>query len=162
MRNRFWTELCQAKHNSRYCVLLLAYRRKVVNFFSIIILAFSSAGIMGWPFWKELPLISCVIISLVQLLRVLQPHLVPNDRQLDKLESVTDFYCEYYNKLESLWFDFENDRKNEEEVQIAFYALKDSEKPVNKIVGEIVKSSSNKLKSICDKEVREYLSSVFN
>ena len=35
MRNRLWNELCQAKHNSRYCISLLAHRRKVVNWFAM-------------------------------------------------------------------------------------------------------------------------------
>lgn len=162
MRNRLWNELCQAKHNSRYCISLLAHRRKVVNWFAMIILIFSGAGIMGWPFWKELPLVSCVIISVIQLLRLLQPHFMPTERQLDKLDSVVDFYFDYYNKLEKLWFDYENDRKSEEDIQTQFYEIKDSEKPINKIINEIVKSTNKKIQQKCDNEVRAYLSTVFN
>ena len=150
------------KHNSRYCVKLLAHRRRVVNIFSMVILAFSSAGIMGWPFWKELPLLSCVVISLIQLMRLLQPHLMPSEKQLDKLELVTDFYEEQYNKLEKLWFDAENGRKTEEEVQCEFYILKELEKPINKMVSEIIKTDNKRIRRLCEVEVREYLSNVFN
>lgn len=162
MRNRLWNELCQAKHNSRYCIFLLAYRRKIVNWFTIVILLFSSAGIMGWPFWDQLPLFSCVIISVIQLLRLLQPHFMPTERQLDKLDNVVDFYFDYYNKLEKLWFDYENDRKSEEDVQTEFYEIKDLEKPINKIINEIVKSTNKNIQQKCDYEVRDYINKVFN
>lgn len=162
MRNRFWNELCQAKHNSKYCIALLAYRRRSLNWFTMIILIFSSAGIMGWQFWKEVPLIACVIISAIQLLRLLQPHFMPTEKQIDKLDNVVDFYFDYYNKLEQLWFDYENDRKSEEETQAEFYRIKESEKPINKVINEIVKSTNRKIQKRCDVEVRDYLSRVFN
>jgi hypothetical protein len=161
MRNRLWIELCQAKHNSRYCVVLLAYRRKTLNWFTCIILVFSSAGVMGWKFWNDLPLVSCVIISSIQLLRLIQPHLLPTEKQIDKLDAVVDFYFDYFNRLEALWFDYEKDRKTEDEIQDEFYKIKDLEKPINKIVNEIVKTTNKKILEKCDFEVREYLK-IFN
>jgi hypothetical protein len=127
----------------------------------MITLLFSSAGIMGWQFWKEIPLIACGIISLIQLMRLIQPHFIPNEKQLDKLDNVTDFYFDYCNKLERLWFDYENERITEEEAQLEFYKIKDSERDINKVVNEIVKSTNKTILRKCGREVKEYLS-IFN
>lgn len=87
---------------------------------------------------------------------------MPSEKQLGKLELVTDFYEEQYNKLEKLWFDSENGRKSEEEVLRKFYVLKDLEKPINKMVSEIIKTENERIRRLCEVEVREYLSNVFN
>ena len=162
MRNRLWSELCKAKHNGLYCVKLLAYRKRLVNMFTTVILVCSSAGIMGWKIWNDFPLFSCIIISTIQILRLIQPQYLPTERQIDKLDSVVDFYFDYFNKLEQLWLDFENDRKTELEVQTEFYVLKDSEKPINKIINDIVKRTNKKILAKCDIEANEYLTAIYN
>ncbi|MEA3446276.1 MAG: hypothetical protein U9R19_16275 [Bacteroidota bacterium] len=48
MRNRIWTELTQAKHNIEFATLHSDQQRLVLRVFNIGVLAFSSAGIMGW------------------------------------------------------------------------------------------------------------------
>ncbi|WP_293302036.1 hypothetical protein [Pedobacter sp. UBA4863] len=156
MRNRLWMELCQAKWNNKYCAVLLTYRRRVLNWVTILILVFSGAGVMGWKFWETMPFISCLIISAIQIVRLVQPHLFPTEKQIEKLEFVTDFYFDYYNKLEKLWFDYENERIDEENTQLEFYKLKDSEKEVNKIINEVIKTVDKKMKEKCDKATEEY------
>ncbi len=162
MRNRIWFELCQAKHNQRYCILLLAYRRRLLNLFTILILTFSGAGVMGWALWKEFPLIACIIISIIQLLRLLQPHLIPTEKQVDKLDSVVDFYFDYCNELEKIWMDYERDKCNDDEAQNSFYTLKASEKQINKSVSELIKMTNKKILIKAEQETREYLKNNFN
>src|SRR5688572_21537370 len=103
MRERIWHELTQAKHNHQYCCFLLSYWRHVVNIFNIIVLGFSTGGVMGWAFWEALPIASCIIIAAISLLRLLQPHLIPSEKHIDKLDQIADFYFDYFNQLEILW-----------------------------------------------------------
>lgn len=161
MRNRVWYELTQAKHNQLYCMFSLAYRRKVLNIFNMVILGFSSAGIMGWTFWREFPLVSCVIVSLISLLKLISPHLVPSDKQIDKLDEITDFYFDYFNKLECLWFDFETKKINDDQLKTQFYKIKNSEKKINKSVNEIFKSNNKKLTNKAELESNNYLIRTF-
>lgn len=51
-------------------------------------------------FWKDFPLVACIIVSLISLLKLISPHIVPSDKQIDKLDEITDFYFDYFNKLE--------------------------------------------------------------
>ncbi len=162
MRERIWYELGQVKHNHFYCVFLLARQRQILNYFNIIILAFSSAGIMGWAFWKEIPFVACIIVAIISLLKLLSPHIVPSDKQIDKLDIVTDFYFDYFNKLEQVWFDHHNNRITDKEAQAIFYNLKDTEKEINKIVNEIVKSTNKIILKKADTETRNYLQIIFN
>jgi hypothetical protein len=162
MRNRIWYELGQVKHNLLYCGFLLSRQRRLINIFNIIILSFSSAGIMGWTFWKELPIVSCIIIAGISLMKLLSPHIVPSEKQTEKLDKVIDFYFDYFNKLEKLWLDFDNYRINEEQAQEQFYKLKDSEREFNKITNEIVKSIINKIQKKSAIETSTYLNRTFN
>ncbi len=162
MRDRLWNEMTQCKHHHIYCVLLIAYQRRLVNVFNIIILAFSSAGVMGWAFWKGLPLVACVIVSGISLLKLLSPHLVPSEKQLDKLDQVIDFYCDYYNKMEQLWMNHYNLRLTDNEMQDAFYKLKDTERSINKTVNEIVKRTNKSILTKTEKEALNYFKRTFN
>ena len=92
MRERLWNELTQCKHHHIYCVLLIASQRRLLNVFNLTILAFSSAGIMGWTIWKEVPLIACIIVATISLLKLLSSHIVPSEKQIDKLDQAFGFW----------------------------------------------------------------------
>jgi hypothetical protein len=161
MRTRIWDELAQAKHHEFYCVLLLARQKQWLNYFNMFTLALSSAGIMGWTIWKSLPLISCIIISAVQLMKLLQIHLIPSDKQIEKLDFITDFYFVYYNNIEKLWYDYNNNRISEEIAQEKYYEIKGTEKDVNKVIKEIIKSVNNTIRKKADFETIGYLNRTF-
>jgi hypothetical protein len=162
MRDRLWNEMTECKHHHIYCILLIAYRRRLLNVFNIVILSFSSAGVMGWAFWKELPLISCIIVAAISLLKLLSPHLVPSEKQLDKLDQVIDFYCDYYNKMEQLWMNHYNGHLTDKQMQDAFYDLKDTERSINKTVNEIVKRTNKSILAKTEKEALTYFKRTFN
>lgn len=162
MRERLWNELTQCKHHHIYCVFLIAYQRRLLNFFNMTILAFSSAGIMGWTIWKEVPLFACIIVATISLLKLLSPHIVPSEKQIDKLDQVTDFYFNYYNKMEQLWLNHYNERMTDEEAQKQFYKLKDSERSINKVVNEIVKRTNRAILKKTDLEAINYFKRTFN
>lgn len=161
MRKRIWNELAQVKHNHLYCCYLLAKQRRILNHFNLLTLAFSSAGIMGWAFWKEFPLASCIIVAGISLLKLVSPHLVSSDKQIDKLDKVADFYFDYFNKVEELWHNHYNYRLSDEQAQAKFYEVKATEREINKIVNEIIKSTDKKIYRKADEEARNYLSRNF-
>jgi hypothetical protein len=162
MTERLWYELGQVKHNHFYCVFLLARQREQLNWFNIVVLVFSSGGMMGYQLWKEIPLVACIIVAIISLLKLISPHIIPSEKQLDKLDSVADFYFDYFNKLEQLWFDFDKDRITELELQNKFYTLKDLERETNKKVNEIVKRTIKTLATKADTETRQYLKLTYN
>lgn len=97
MRNRIWAELTQSKHNIEFASMYSDRQRAILRIFNMGILIFSSAGIMGWKIWENLPLIACIIIAGISLIRLLQPHLIMNEKQLKNLDDIHRFYADYYN-----------------------------------------------------------------
>ncbi|WP_299896705.1 hypothetical protein [uncultured Aquimarina sp.] len=126
------------------------------------VLIFSSTGVMGWKFWDNLPLVACIIIASISLLKLLQPHLIMNEKQLKNLDDIHRFYSDYYNKIEKLWYDFESDRITEEEATNIFFTLKSLETEINPIVSETIKSKPKKIIQKCKRNSDEYFEQVFN
>lgn len=117
---------------------------------------------MGWTFWQEMPLVACVIVAIISLLKLISPHIVPSDKQIDKLDQVTDFYFDYFNKLEQIWFDHYNYRITDKEAQLKFYTLKNTERDICKTVNEIIKHTNKRKYKKADIETRNYLQRTFN
>jgi len=76
-------------------------------------------------------------------LKLISPHIIPSEKQIEKLNSVTDFYFDYFNKIEQLWFDHYNDRINDEEAQTKFYELKNTERETNSHYKPLKKKQPN-------------------
>lgn len=162
MRNRIWTELTQSKHNIEFASKYSDRQRIILRAFNIVILIFSSAGIMGWKIWENLPLIACIIIAGISLIKLLQPHLIMNEKQLKNLDDIHRFYADYYNDLEKLWYDFESERINEEQATKIFFKLKKSETAINPLIAETIRSKPKRLVKKCKKNSDEYFNQVFN
>tara|TARA_B110001469_G_scaffold122158_1_gene132466 strand:- start:409 stop:909 length:501 start_codon:yes stop_codon:yes gene_type:complete len=165
MRNRIWNEITQSKHNIEFTSLYCERQRFILRLFNIGILSFSSAGIMGWGFWDKLPLVSCITIALISLLRLLQPHLIMSDEQLKKLDDIHNFYTEYFNKIEKLWYDFESDRITEGQAAKLFFKIKKTETNINPIIIIIIETIKSKPKKIVKKSKEHsdnYFKQIFN
>lgn len=162
MRNRIWTELTQSKHNIEFTSLYSDRQRFILRVFNMGILTFSSAGIMGWKIWDNLPLISCIVIAGISLLRLLQPQLIMNEKQLKNLDDIHRFYADYYNRIEKLWYDFDSNRINEEQATKTFFRLKKLETDINPIIAETIRSKPNGIITKCKKNSDEYFNQVFN
>ena len=162
MRSRIWTELTQSKHNIEFTSTYSDRQRFILRIFNMGILAFSSAGILGWKIWENLPLIACIVISGISLLRLLQPHLIMNEKQLKNLDDIHRFYADYYNRIEKLWYDFDSNRITEEQATNAFFKLKKLETDINPIIAETIRSKPKRIVKKCKKNSDEYFKQVFN
>ncbi|MCD8409283.1 hypothetical protein [Tenacibaculum finnmarkense] len=162
MRNRIWTELTQSKHNIVFTSIYSDRQRFILRIFNIGILTFSSAGIMGWKIWKDLPLIACILIAGISLLKLLQPHLIMNEKQLKNLDDIHKFYADYYNKIEKLWYQFDSNRITEEQATNAFFKLKKLETDINPIIADTIRSKPKGIVKRCKKNTDEYFNQVFN
>jgi len=126
----------------------------------MITLLFSGAGVMGWAVWKQFPFIACAIISFFQILKLLQIHLIPSEKDIDKLDKASDFYFDYFNSMEKLWFS--QDNYSETELQDKYYEIKKSEKEIDKILKEVLKSVNKRVMKTAELETRIYLKVNFN
>ena len=61
-------------------------------------------GLFGNSAYFCNPILESSIIAAISLLKLISPHIIPSERQIEKLNSVTDFYFDYFNKIEQLSF----------------------------------------------------------
>jgi hypothetical protein len=162
MRDRIWTELTQAKFNMEFAGLYADRQRSILRYFNIFVLFFSTGGAMGWSYWDNLPLLACILIGLVSLLRHLQPQLIMSDRQIINLDRISSFYFSYYNNLERLWYDSEDDSIDSSIVKAEFFKIKNTESEINSLVNETLKSKPKKLVNKAKEHSDQYFKLSFN
>lgn len=162
MRDRIWRELTQAKFNSEFATLYAERQRRNLRYFNILILVFSTGGIMGWSIWKELPLLSCGLISIISLLRLTQPHIIMTDKQISNLDNISRFYFNYYNKLERLWYDMEHNANNNETTKVLFFEIKHLEDEINQVINETIRSKPKSLQNEAKINSDNYFKLTFN
>jgi len=162
IRNRIWTELTQSKHNIAFIAKYTKRQRTILRYFNILILTFSSAGVMGWGIWEQMPLMACIVIALMSLLKLLQPELIMNEKQFGSLDKIGEFYSNYYNNMEELWFDYESNRISEEDAKSLFFNLKSGEIEINPLVIETIRSKPQSIIKKCKEETDNYFNQVFN
>lgn len=162
MRFRLWYELGQAKFNEIYTCNLICHQRKWLNYFNLVITFFSTAGVMGWKIWNEIPVIACSIIAIISLSKLIQPHLIPSEKQIEKLDKVSDFYYDFYLRLEKIWFDFEKGNIDEAKMMELFHGLKQTEREINRILNEIHKSPNKKISKLSKLESDIFFKNAFN
>lgn len=162
MRNRIWAELTQTKHNVEFASLYSERQRLILRIFNIIVLVFSSGGVMGWKLWDNLPLISCTLIAVISIFKLIQPHLIMSEKQLLNLEEIHRFYSEYFNKVEKLWYDFESERVTVEQATKTFFKLKSTEALINPIVSETIRSKPKKILLKSKENSDNYFNQIFN
>jgi hypothetical protein len=160
-RERIWDELAQAKFHENYSCELISYQRNVLNFYNITIAVFSTGGIMGWKFWETMPLISCSIISIIALLKFISPHIIPSEKQIEKVNNIIDFYTAFYSKIEELWYKSQGGRISNADLEKIFFEIKNTEKEINKTVNEIIKRPNKSLIKKAEEKSASYFKRVF-
>jgi hypothetical protein len=162
MRDRIWTELTQTKHSIEFTALYADRQRAIVRYFNISILTFSTGGVMGWPLWDDLPMVACVIIALVSLIRLLQPHLIMSDKLLNDLDRIHIFYTDHYNQLEKLWYEFERNALTEKQASDKFYKIIAGEKELAPLISETVRRKPKGLTSKAKEYSDNFFKQTFN
>lgn len=164
MDDRIWNELQQAKKNHFYCIYLAAYKRQILNVYNVCLIIFSAGGAMGWKIWQnpEVAGIACAIIAITTLLKQMELHIIPSEKEISKLDTVINFYFDYNNKLEKLWLDLFSDRISEQNAKDAFYNIKDTEKSTCQLINEVVKWHNRRINKRAEGETVKYITSIFN
>ncbi len=162
MRERIWTELTQAKFNVEFTALYADRQRAILRYFNMGILVFSTGGVMGWRIWDNAPVLACILIALISLFRLIQPHLIMNEKQLLNLDHIYKFYFDYYNKLERLWFDLEHDTVDEQGCKDIFFEIKNQEADINQIVNETIRTKPKRLVMMASEYSNNYFKQSFN
>ncbi len=157
MRNKIWYELVQVKFGEKYLGLYLNYQYQLRKRIKIFTLIFSGSGIFGWKLWEPIAWIALVLITIIQVVSLIENQIVKNDKEILKIAELRELYLKYFNKLEKLWVDYGALTIDEKEATRLFFEYRTNNQEVEALDNELGIMPVNKLKLIADKETRQYL-----
>lgn len=137
MRNKVWYELLQARHSIEYCTLYCGFMRDCNKWFNAVVLVFSTSGIFGWAIWKSYPVIACILIAIMQLLKLILPNFIFSDKEFKQLDEIQEFYYSLALKLDKLWHELNTDKIDEDSATQQYYILKEQEQGVIRKLNEL-------------------------
>lgn len=162
MRERIWYEMVDSKYKIIYLGLFISKQRNRNKYYNIIILIFSTSGVLGWNYMKDLPFISSIIVMIMSIIKLIGTELIPNDNTFKKIEKAIDLYCDHFNKIENLWYELNGESINEDKAQKSFYKIMSQEKEISKIVNEVIKGDNKKLQAEAETRSTNYFTNIFN
>lgn len=102
LRNKIWYDLVDAKYGELYLALYISRQKRNKKIIKILTLIFSGSGALGWSFWHYIPIIACVLVSIIQLLTLIENEIVKSDKELYEICELRKLYIAYFNKLDKL------------------------------------------------------------
>ena len=151
----------QAKFNVVYTSLLYEHQKKIVKRFNISIIIISSIGGLFWDIWEFIPVIACVLIAIMSLLKELRGELIYSEKQFESLNKIQTFYAKHLNEIERIWYKLENGQ-NDAKVHDQFYRLRKNESEIFPIINDNITSKYNKLINKANCKCDEYFKNYFN
>lgn len=151
----------QVKFNVVYTSLLYGYQKKIAKWFNISIIVISSIGAFLWDIWEFIPVIACILIAIMSLLKELKGELIYSEKQFESLNKVHIFYAKHLNEIEHLWYKLENGEKDTK-VHNQFYRLRKNESEIFPTINENITSKYKKLTNKARCECDEYFTNYYN
>jgi hypothetical protein len=124
MKNKIWYDMVHTKYGSIYLALYLHRQKAIRKWATIMTLIFSGSGVFGWTIWTTIPVICCVLVSAIQLFRLIENKIILSDEEISKIGNLLTRYNAQFNELEKLWGAFFNEKITEDEATEQFYKLR--------------------------------------
>lgn len=160
-RNRIWEELKQAKINI-LCLQKYTDRRRAYNrYYNAFIAIVSSIGALGFPLNELIPFYASLVVGFVSIVKSILPNFLQSETELSELDNLSDFYVQYMNSLERIWYNFEKGRVSEEETMKCFFELKETECNRQSKFNKGVRNISKKFQSQLNEGATEYINRIY-
>ncbi|MDR0682043.1 MAG: hypothetical protein LBG15_09390 [Dysgonamonadaceae bacterium] len=160
-RNRVWEELKQAKAN---IICLQHYtdkgRKKLRRIDSAIIIL-ASIGSFGGFYNKWIAIILSGLVAIGAVLKTILPNVTQSEQELSELDRLMDFYSKYMNRIERLWYMYDNGNTTEDEMIHKLFEMKEEECDKYSLINKGIRSISKKEQEKIDKECIEYINRVY-
>lgn len=156
MRDKIWYEMTHVKFGETYLAIYLNRQKSTRKLFKVFTLVFSTSGVLGWKVWAGFPIIACILISIIQLLNLVENQIIINDSDIDKVSELRNKYITYFNDLEKLWVDYEAKRLNENEANDYFYKLRQIASTIEALDNKLHIQRIQSMCTLADKETRNY------
>lgn len=115
------------KCGETYLTKYLGLQRTLKKGFQLITLIISVSGILGWKYFEDYVWIAFFLISIMQLVLLIENQLILSDKEIEKLSSLRMMYTRYFNMLEKLWTEFYYGKIEENTAFDKYFEFKESE-----------------------------------
>lgn len=159
--NRIWQEMKQAKVNALCLQHYTDEVRKRMRWANWFIVFISAAGTLLYGVFPIGTLVATVSIALFGFVKNIAPIFTQSDEELYKLDCLMAFYNSFFNDLELLWIQFQNDEITGKEAASQFHRLKKKETEKLPELNRYVRSLSKKREKSLQAESDEYLTNIY-
>lgn len=162
-----WHELVHAKYWEQYISQYIGKKIDWRKWFNILTVALSVVGASSWKLWELLngyewvtPMIFG-IIALAQVFSAIQKEIVIDNDTLQSLFKLRGLYIAYFNKLEHLFINNENESLSKKEIENAYFILRETVYPIEELKDSINIPELKSIKAKGEKETIKYLESRY-
>lgn len=160
-RNRIWEELKQAKVNI-LCLQKYTDKRRACNrYYNAFIAIVSSLGALGFSIDESIPFYTSLLVGFVSIIKSILPNFLQSETELSELDNLSDFYVQYMNSLERLWYNFDHNYVDEENTMKCFFDLKETECSKQSKLNKGVRNISKKFQEKLNDGATEYINRVY-
>jgi len=160
-RNRIWEEMKQAKANVLCLLHYTDIMRRWNRWYNFFIAFSASFGALGSIYSTSIPLYTSIAVAFVSIIKSLIPKLLQTETELFELDKLSDFYSDYLNSLERLWYDLDHDFVDEKMTMELFFKLKQEECPKQSMYNRGVRFISRKMDNKIKQKSSEYIDEVY-
>lgn len=161
VRNRIWEELRQAKANI-ICIQRYTDRnRKISRYFNGGIILLAAAGALGGAYEQWIAVIASGLVAVSTILKSLLPNFIQSEQELTELDRLMDYYSKYLNKIEKIWYNYENKCIEEQDAVNQFFETKDDEADKYSSMNKLVRSIPDKENDEINALAKEYVNRVY-
>jgi len=160
-RNRIWEELKQAKANI-ICLQKYTDRgRRMLRSIDSIIIASSTIGALGSLIDGRVAIFGVSFVALTSILKTALSGIYQSEQEFSELDRLMDFYSKYMNKLERLWYDFNENIITENEMIHSLFDMKEEESNRYSLLNKLIRSISEKEQRKIYLESEDYINKVY-
>ena len=157
MEDKVWYEFVHLKYGDCYLCHYMVAQRSLRKWVKILTLIFSTSGILGWTVWKQAPVISCILVSIVQLFHLVENQVILSEADINKLAELRNLYFKQCNKIEKLWLDYRASRLTEEQVTERFFKFREEAQKIEALDNKLNVKPRKKLIMKAEVETNNYI-----
>jgi len=164
VRTRIWNEITKSKHDVEYIMVYSRFQSNLSKWMNILILVFSSSGILGWQIWEkpEMAAIACGLTAGVTLIKMISPFFILSDKETKKLDKYYIQLVNHFDRLEKFWYQSEESSDNQTKLTDDFYKLVNEGNTIHDRFNDINIMHLSSLVKKADFNSREYFKNIFN
>lgn len=161
VRNKVWEEFKQAYANVSCIRRYTSMQRQLNCIYQVFIAATAAGGTVFSGFVPEASIYALGAIAFVSLTKAIFPQILQPEKELCDLDALMEYYSLYMNKMELLFYQYDNNQKGDDDIMNELYCLKEDECKKFSQMNKLVHWIPWLMQKHIDKEGDTYINKVY-